>query len=225
MTMGVQLPVSRVQRTKQEAKATYDRLSPWYDLLAGSAERKYKEKGLSLLNVTPGEMVLEIGFGTGESIKALAQAAKPSGKIYGIDLSPGMAHVAREKLVKAGFSPEPVLIGGDAARLPFADACFDAIYMSFTLELFDTPEIPVVLRECRRVLDTDGRIVVVAMTKNIESGLPVKIYEWVHENFEKYADCRPIYLKPALEAAGFQITAGAEMSMFGLPVGAMLARK
>ena len=56
--MNRQAPISRVARTKAEAKASYDSLSRWYDTLAGSSERKYKEAGLRKLNVGAGEIVL-----------------------------------------------------------------------------------------------------------------------------------------------------------------------
>ena len=85
-----------------------------------------------------------------------------------------MFNVAQANVSKAGLSGRVELTCGDAAKLPFEDNFFNAIYISFTLELFDTPEIPVVLNECQRVLQADGRICIVAMSKKEKSGLMVK---------------------------------------------------
>ncbi|NQT62925.1 MAG: methyltransferase domain-containing protein [Candidatus Marinimicrobia bacterium] len=200
-------------------------MSAWYDLLAGLSEKKYKDMGLQILDIQTGEQVLEVGFGTGQCLTKLVGAAGETGSIYGVDLSQGMLDVAQSRLHKAGIGDSVELCLGDAAELPYADNSFDAIYSSFTLELFDTPEIPVVLSECQRVLKPGGRLCMVSMSKKSRSGFMVKLYEWTQKNFNKYVDCRPIYVEQSIKDIGFDISSVTEMSMFGLPVDIVLAIK
>lgn len=217
--------ISRVFRSKREAMIAYDRLSRWYDWLASSSERPLAELGLKKLNVRTGEMVLEIGFGTGHALLALAESVGDSGGVHGIDISHGMVSVAGGKIARANMSHRISLEQGDAAGLPFYSDAFHAIFMSFALELFDTAEISTVLSECRRVLRPGGRICVVAMARDKQENIPQRIYEWFHRHLPAYADCRPIFVQSALDLAGFQMQEIVRKYMWRLPVDICVALK
>ena len=217
------LHVSRVTRSKQQARATYDRLSRWYDLLAGGSEGRYRDAGVRLLAPQEGDTVLEIGCGTGHALLALAKWVGPSGKVYGVDLSPGMLEVTRSRVERAGVAGRVVLECGDALQLPFKEGFFDGVFTSFTLELFDTPEIPLVLSEWRRALRRGGRICVVGMSARSRPNAMTRLYAWLHETFPQYVDCRPIFVRESLEEAGFKILEATEASLFGLRIELVLA--
>jgi len=217
--------MARVTRSRQQARASYDQLSRWYDLMAGRSERRFLEMGLQRLAVREGESVLEVGFGTGHGLLALAQAVGSPGRVYGIDLSPAMLDIARSRIARAALGNRVHLCLGDAIHLPFPGRSMDAVMMSFTLELFDTPEIPVLLQECWRVLRPAGRIAVVAMSKRGGAGWMLKLYEWAHQRWPTYLDCRPIYAQEALQGAGFALAEFALSELYGLPVEVVLAHK
>lgn len=203
--------ILRVFQSKAETRAFYDKIAGVYDLLAERSEEPVRLAGLEMLAAGLGERVLEIGAGTGHCLAALAEAVGPHGRVHGLDLSCAMLAASR------GLSAVPLLTAGDGAQLPYASGIMDAIFMSFTLELFDTPEIPQVLRECRRVLQPRGRIVVVGMSKEGGPGMMLDAFEWTHRHFPNFLDCRPIYVRRSLEAAGFRVKDTRIMEMW-IPV-------
>jgi len=184
--------VLRVLQSKDQTKAFYDKIAHVYDLLAEHSEQPMREAGLKMLGVSVGERVLEIGFGTGHCVVKLAEEVGQSGKVYGIDISEEMCRIAEKLVADKGLADRVQLVCGDAEELPYETESLDGVFMSFTLELFDTPEIPRVLEECRRVLKSGGRIVVVAVSKDGKPGLVLKAFEWTHRHFPNLMDCRPI---------------------------------
>ena len=148
--------------SREQTRQNYDRMSRWYDMFAGS-ERKFTETGLQLLGVKSGERVLEIGFGTGHSLLKMAQQAGETGLVAGVELSSGMIEVARKRIQPGGLGSSAQMIQGDSTLLPFVSDSFDAVFLSFTLELFSESEIPIVLGECRRVLKDSATIWVIGI--------------------------------------------------------------
>ena len=216
MTRSVPMPanVQRVFQSRAETRAFYDKISHVYDLLSDHSEAPVRAAALELLAAQPGEEILEIGFGTGHSLVTIAKAVSTTGKVYGIDLSDKMVELAEKNLRRTRLRKRAELICGDATKLPWLARRFDGILMSFTLELFDTPEIPKVLAECKRALKPAGRLVVAGMSKEGASGPIVKAYEWTHRHFPNFVDCRPMYVRRSIAAAGFAVEKTSQMQMW-----------
>jgi ubiquinone/menaquinone biosynthesis C-methylase UbiE len=211
-----------VARSRAAARLAYDRASRW-SRLEEPFERRAVAAGLGLLRAQPGERVLELGCGAGGALVALARAVGSAGRVVGLDLSPRMIDLAAVRLGRAGLADAAELVVADASSVPFADASFDAVFMSFTLELFDTPEIPLVLTECRRVLRPGGRIGVVSLSRAAPVRWPTRLYERLHDRFPAMLDCRPIHGRLALEAAGFDQARSKLVPLWGLRAEAAVA--
>jgi demethylmenaquinone methyltransferase/2-methoxy-6-polyprenyl-1,4-benzoquinol methylase len=97
----------------------------------------------------PGERCLDLAAGTGVSTEELARSGA---YVVGADLSLGMLQVGHK------VRPQVPLIAADALALPFADATFDAVTVSFGLRNFVDPVAG--LAELARVTRPGGRLVV-----------------------------------------------------------------
>lgn len=82
------------QPTPATNQSFYDRISHAYDLISDAGEHRARETGEQALDVQAGERVLEIGYGTGNTMIHLAEAVGGSGTVAGIDVSTGMQEVA-----------------------------------------------------------------------------------------------------------------------------------
>ncbi len=210
--------ISRVTRSHAQARASYDRLSRWYDLLEGGWENRPRRMGIELLQAKPGDKLLEIGCGTGNTLLEIPDQVDA----VGIDLAPRMLSLALSRLEKAGKPAK--LAQGDALCLPFPTGHFNRAFMAFTLELMDTPEIPDVLREVRRVLQPGGRLAIVSSSKLGGTGLMTRLYEASHALFPSVVDCRPIYARRAVEDACFLVVDDRLVSQTGLGIEVVVAK-
>lgn len=205
----------------------YDRISHAYDLIADGGEHEARERGLQLLEVQPGESVLEIGYGTGHSLVQLAKSVGESGRVTGIDISSGMRDVAQKRVSESGVESRVELLVGEVPPLPMLDKSFDVVTMSFTLELFPLDSIPEVLAECRRVLKPGGRLGVVSMATIAEgedASVLERTYIWMHTHFPHIVDCQPIPVERLITEAGFTLDKQERISLFTMPVAIVVAK-
>jgi len=110
-----------------------------------------------LLAPEAGERILEIGPGVGHQAVAIAAALRPGGELEVLDVQQPMLDAVMERVRRAGLD-NVFARQADAIALPHADQTFDAAYMSAVLG--EIPDRGSALRELRRVLKPNGRLVV-----------------------------------------------------------------
>jgi demethylmenaquinone methyltransferase/2-methoxy-6-polyprenyl-1,4-benzoquinol methylase len=198
----------------------YDLVSPVYGLF-GLLERRARQRGLELADVTNGERVLEVAPGVGEVFVELMRRVGPEGAVLGVELSRRMLRRTMNRVRRAG----PHNFGlhmAHALRLPFRDGSFDVVYNSYMMDLVPLADQPVVLGEFRRVLREGGRLVVVSMTKTSQS---VTLYERMYRRAPYlFGGCRPVLMQEPIEAAGFRDLTRQTISL-PLPSEVIVARR
>jgi demethylmenaquinone methyltransferase/2-methoxy-6-polyprenyl-1,4-benzoquinol methylase len=140
---------------------------PRYDLVnriitLGQDRRWRRLAALACLAAKP-RNVLDLGCGTGDFTINLARLAEKGVEIIGLDYSPPMLERARHKAMRAGASDKVTFIHGEATRLPFPDAHFNAVGISFAFRnlTYKNPLGTPHLVEVIRVLKPGGHYVIV----------------------------------------------------------------
>jgi demethylmenaquinone methyltransferase/2-methoxy-6-polyprenyl-1,4-benzoquinol methylase len=142
-----------LDRQPDQVAAMFDHVAAKYDrtntVLSLRRDRVWRRATQRALELEPGERVLDVGAGTGAStIHFIEEGAYA----VGVDISLGM--LAAGRLAR----PAVPLLAGDALALPFRDAAFDAVTISFALRNVADPRAA--LREFRRITRPGGRLVV-----------------------------------------------------------------
>jgi demethylmenaquinone methyltransferase/2-methoxy-6-polyprenyl-1,4-benzoquinol methylase len=161
-------PMSRASLEKDPADvaAMFDRTAERYDLLngvlSGGQDRLWRRAVARAVAARAGQIILDLGAGTGASAVPLARAGA---RCVACDFSLGMLRVGVRRRAEGslgrrarGHGGKVSFVAGDALRLPFADAAFDAVTISFGLR--NVADVGVALREMRRVARPGGRLVI-----------------------------------------------------------------
>jgi SAM-dependent methyltransferase len=129
-------------------------------------------RGLAALAPRPGERVLDIGCGGGETALDLARAVAPDGMVVGIDRSAAVLAFARRAAQGCG---RVRFLEADAELFPFEPASFDAAFSRFGVMFFADPVAA--FGNIRRSLEPNGRLAFVcwrALEENQLDVLPLR---------------------------------------------------
>jgi ubiquinone/menaquinone biosynthesis C-methylase UbiE len=187
----------------------FDVWSRFYDLplVQRLTYRPVHDAVLHELREEPPRTVLDLGCGTGLLSQRISREL-PAVRVVGCDFSLGMLRSARANGAGSAW------VQGDAARLPFRDARFDALVSTEAFHWF--PDQPAALAECFRVLAPGGRLLVALVNP------PIELMSDVIHAGSRVAG-QPFYwptsarMRALVEGAGFRVQA--QRRVYRLPAG------
>ncbi len=153
---------------KEQVTKMFDTISKNYDglnrVISFGIDIKWRKKVVEILKKEKPQSILDIATGTGDLAIALVKTG--ARKIVGLDISPGMLAVGKDKVTDKKLNSTIEMVVGDSEKLTFEDNSFDAVTVSFGVRNFET--LNTGMAEILRVLKPNGTLVV------LETSVPTK---------------------------------------------------
>ena len=154
------MPRASLDKQPHEVAAMFDGIARRYDLtndvISLGFDRVWRAATIRAVDAWPGDVVLDLAAGTGTSSEPFEADGV---RVVPCDFSVGMLEVGKAR------RPDLPFTAGDATRLPFADASFDAVTISFGLR--NVSDTAAALTEMLRVTKPGGRLVVCEFSRPV----------------------------------------------------------
>jgi ubiquinone/menaquinone biosynthesis C-methylase UbiE len=183
----------------EAARGKYRRAAGTYDRRIARAER-WRRRAIERLLLTSGDVVLDVGCGTGINFALLEPYVGPSGRIVGIDASNDMLTLAEDRVKTAGWANVELI------EAPIAEASLprgaDAALFSLTHDILQSPEA---VENVVRALKPGGRVASFGAKWAPWWAVPVNLGVWAIAR--RYVTTFSGFRKPwsQLETAGFEL--------------------
>lgn len=150
---------------KEQVKTMFDSIALKYDLLnkilSAGIDKGWRRKLVKLLSKNNPQQILDVATGTADL--AIAVSFLNPQKITGIDISPKMLQIGKEKIKKGHLEEMIELKIGDAENLPFPENSFDAVCVAFGVRNFEN--LAKGLKEINRVLKPNGEVFILEFSQ------------------------------------------------------------
>ncbi len=169
-------------------------------------ERKLRQWMLDLADLDPGNVVLDVGCGTGTLLLAAAERVGPSGALHGIEPATEMAARARHKAEARRVPLE--IVEGSADSLPYPPVSFDAVFCTLVLHHLPGSMRDLAIREMGRVLRPGGRAVIIdwqrpkSLARAITDGL--SLISLLHSLRPGDSPSKVLHIEPLMTELGFE---------------------
>ena len=197
--MGSSSNLAAAPREKQEGQLGY--MARYYDVVVAlmtlGREKTLRQVTLDLVQLEPGDRVLEIGCGTGTLTLGAKVRVGASGEATGMDIAPEMVEAASRKAARKGVDASFQV--GSIAKIPYPDSYFDAVMCSFMIFHMPDDVRRKGLAEVYRVLKSGGHLSI------LDFGLPDKpwLRRFVQMHFGHMMQHDVRELTPILEENSF----------------------